>query len=169
MIMNDRGYSALDKGDFSDLERGQEVFLSIWDPDTRQNTHTTALAVGCEDGDFIAVCFSPLGKTKQLRLPLSKLHVRWTAKVKDGITLKTPSGTLIARSDMDIGAGENGGIRILCVTNPFGRTIALSDVFARDGRTGARAGIRVVAYPNDWGAEEAMVFIRRTPEEKDRA
>lgn len=162
-------FFTLYKSDFSDLERGQEVFLSIWDPDTHQRTRITALAVGCEGGDFVAVCISPLGKAAQLRLPLSKLRVRWSAKIKDGIALKTPSGTLIARSDMDIGVGENGGIRILCITNPFGRTIALSDVFAADGRTGTPAGIRVVAYPNDWGAEEAMVFIRRTPEEKDRA
>ena len=98
----------LDKGDFSHLERGQEVFLSIWDPEARQQTHTTALAVGCEDGDFVAVCISPLGKAEQLRLPLSKLLVRWSAQVKDGITLKTPSGTIIARSDMELGAGENG-------------------------------------------------------------
>lgn len=169
MHMSDWSYFVLDKGDFSDLERGQEVFLSIWDPEARQQTHTTALAVGCEGGDFIAVCISSLGKAEQLRLPLSKLQVRWSAKVKDGITLKTPSGTLIARAGMEIGVGESGGIRILCVTKPFGRTIALSDVFAHDGQTDTPAGIRAVAYPNDWGAEEAIVFTRRTLEKKDRA
>ena len=81
MTMNDLGYFTLAKEDFSELERGQEVFLDLWDPDSVRKTYIHALAVGCEGGDFVSVCISALGKAEQFRLPFSTVGTRWAARI----------------------------------------------------------------------------------------
>lgn len=45
MIMNDQGYFPLEKEDFFRLDRGQEVFLDLRDPDSGRKICIHALAV----------------------------------------------------------------------------------------------------------------------------
>lgn len=164
MTMNDRGYFTLDKENFSELERGQEVFLDLRDPDSSRKTCIHALAVGCEGGDFVSVCISALGKAEQFRLPFSNLGVKWSARIKAGITVQTPVGRLQAVPSIDRRPGGSRGIQLFCFPDGPGHKYHrhhLADVFAVPEKGGAPAEIWLTVMPYSWGILDPVEIVYR--------
>lgn len=145
--------------DLEQIRCGQQVFLTTWDFPELSLSHTPALAVRIDNGQFVAIYIEENGKGTSVCLTVADYGYLWYAEIKDGFALKTPYGLLQAWPIESYDLDEYPGIEVGLSLVPTDQFIRLTVTHAKKNKSGEPIGIVTGIYPNELDDENDVVPV----------